>query len=418
MPGPLDPVTAPLPNPNPNQTSVATAPAVQVPAPANIDPNASAPATTAAPTTTSTTTQPQAPSLGSPGGANGNYTLDQMLAQPAAQVQQANLDVSQAWDQIKQQQKKVQDLTDQGYAAPQGALAAATGTLNVLYTSLTQAEGKLEAANNSYSTALLKGIDSVQLTPEQKQLYSAQADSAKAQAAQANANAKVITEGSEGQRALTAAQAGLASANAASAEATAKATAAKTPAEVSQLNAQAAALNAQAASTNALLPGLAAKQTAETNLTVAQTDLTGANSDLARANAGEAQARGALQKAQADLLVPAQAGLAGAQAGLAGAQAAAAKAGVQKDLLGPVYGLQDQVNAIRAIQQQVFGPGGSGNADEANKMLQDYVQATVAGTTPYAANVAAANYGQNIYATQASMNNAAQAAAASREPMR
>jgi len=405
MTRPLDPVTAPLPNPNPNQVSV-----VQVPAATNIDQNAgvnNASATPAPVTTTTATTTNQLPSLGAPGGANGNYSLDQMLAQPATQVQTANVDVANVWDQIKTQQATIDKLAASTNPLDQQKLASATSTLNALYTSLSAAESRLEAANTAYSQVLLKGIDTVQLTPEQKQLYQAQADNAKAQAAQANANAKVITDGSEGQRALTAAQAGLASANAASAEATAKATAAKTPAEIAQLNAQAAALTAQANSTNALLPGLAAKQTAETNLTVAQTALTDANSDLARANATSATADAALKNAQAKVLVP-------AQAGLATAQTQAVQATIEQNKLGPMYGLQDRLNAIRAIQDQVFGPGGSGDAAEANKMLQDYVAASVAGTTPYEASVAAANAGQNVYTTQAALTNATQAAAASR----
>src|SRR5215831_1224605 len=405
MTRPLDPVTAPLPNPNPNQVSV-----VQVPAATNIDQNAgvnNASATPAPVTTTTATTTNQLPSLGAPGGANGNYSLDQMLAQPATQVQTANVDVANVWDQIKTQQATIDKLAASTNPLDQQKLASATSTLNALYTSLSAAESRLEAANTAYSQVLLKGIDTVQLTPEQKQLYQAQADNAKAQAAQANANAKVITDGSEGQRALTAAQAGLASANAASAEATAKATAAKTPAEIAQLNAQAAALTAQANSTNALLPGLAAKQTAETNLTVAQTALTDANSDLARANATSATADAALKNAQAKVLVP-------AQAGLATAQTQAVQATIEQNKLGPMYGLQDRLNAIRAIQDQVFGPGGSGDAAEANKMLQDYVSASVAGTTPYEASVAAANAGLQQFGTQASLANAAQAAAASR----
>jgi hypothetical protein len=432
MTRPLDPVTAALTNPASRQQPitqqpVTAPPAVQVAAPQNIDPNASAPAP-AAPTapaapaaTPATQTQSQAPSLGAPAAANGNYSLDQILAAPAAQVQQANIDVAQTWDQIKTAQQTVAQYQASTNPLDQQKLAGATSTLNSLYTSLSASESRLESANTAYSTALLKGIDSVQLTPEQKSLYSAQADNARAQAAQANANAKVITDGSEGQRALASAQAGLASANAAAAEATARATAAKTPAETNQLNAQADALRAQAASTNALLPGLAAKQQAETGLTVAQTDLTSANSAFVQAQTVSEGAKGRLADAQASLsgaqatqLVPAQAGLAGAQAGLAGAQTAASQAGVQKDLLGPMYGLQDQINAIRSIQQQVFGPGGSGDPEHANQLLQDYLQATVGGTTPYAASVAAANYGQNQYATQASMYNAAQQALSTR----
>ena len=374
------------------------------------------------------TTPVQTPALGTPSGQGGQYSVDQILAGSDQELQQANIQVADIWNQIQKQQAVVDQAQQTAIANPQ-ALTSATATLNTLYTSLSQAEQRVETANASRATTLQKAIDSNQLTPSQVDLAKAQTTKAQADAATAQAQAQVLTDGAPGQRALVAAQAGLASAQAAAQKASADATAAKTPAEVAQLNAQANSLNAQANQTNTLLPDLQAKARAETGLTEAQTTLTGSQSDLAQAQSRQADANTALINAQATQLTPAQAaaqqgqaavaqaqagGLIPAQAGLAGAQTLETGANIQKGLLGPVYGLQDQVNAIRAIQSQVFGPGGSGNAQDANDLLQQYTAAALGGTTPYAASVAAANYGQNIYGTQASMYNAAQSALASR----
>jgi len=378
------------------------------------------------------TTPVQTPALGTPSGQGGQYSVDQILAAPDQELQQANIQVADLWRQIQAQQAvvdKAQQAVSGGDITQQGALNAATTSLNSLYGTLSQATQRVQQANDTRASTLQKAIESDQLLPGQVDLAKAQITKANADADSAKAQAQVLTDGAPGQRALVAAQAGLASAQAAAQKASADATAAKTPAEVAQLNAQANSLNAQANQTNTLLPDLQAKARAETGLTEAQTTLTGSQSDLAQAQSRQADANTALINAQATQLTPAQAaaqqgqaavaqaqagGLIPAQAGLAGAQTLETGANIQKGLLGPVYGLQDQVNAIRAIQSQVFGPGGSGNAQDANDLLQQYTAAALGGTTPYAASVAAANYGQNIYGTQASMYNAAQSALASR----
>jgi hypothetical protein len=401
------------------------------PANVNIDPNAGArPATTPyGPPSPGTGGTPQtAPAVGTPQGPAGMYTVDQSTAAAAAEVQAANVSVAGIWDQVRSTQATVDALQQSTNPLDQQKLVSASGNLNTLYQTLSQAEQRVETANAAYSTSLGKAIDQNLVDPSQIDLAKSQAGKADADAATARAQAQVLVDGAPGQRALVAAQAGQASASAAAQQATADATTAKTPAEVQQLTAQANALTAQANQTNALLPGLIDKQKAETGLTQAQTDLTGSQSDLAKAQATQAQANAGLinaqtaqTNAQTGTLLPAQAQLATAQAGLAGtqgtnqlSQAAQNLAGIQQNLLGPLYGLQDKLNAIRSIQQQVFGPGGSGDPAEANDLLNQFTTSTIAGTTPYAANVAAANAGLTAFGTQASLANAAQQALATR----
>jgi hypothetical protein len=387
----------------------------------NIDPNASK---TTAPTT-APTTQPTGPAAGpaSPGTPSvGGFSVAQIIAPSDEELLQAHADVAKLWDQIHTQQDLVTKLqNDPATVGNPASLTAATSTLNGLYSSLSQGMQRVETANAARSKTLTDAIHNGTVDPGQVDVAKSTAAKADADAGLARTQAKVLDEGSDGQKALVAAQATSASAQAASLLATAAATTAKTPAEIAQLNAQAKALNAQADQTNALLPGLIDKQKAETGLTNAQTSLTGSQSQLAQAqatqataNAGLTDAQTAQTKAQTSTLLPAQVGLAGAQAGLAGAQTAQAQAGIEKDKLGPLYGLQDQIKAIQTIQQQVFGPGGSGDPNEANDLLKQFTTATLSGTTPYAANVAAANAGLTAFGTQASLTNAAQAAAASR----
>ena len=411
--GPGTPYVAPTPTP-----------ATTVAAPSSIDANASRT------TTTSTSIGPPQAAGPNPSGTAGQYTVEQILAPFDAEFSAANQTVLDLNDKINgrhgQKDANGNPLPDTiGSAAALAAAQAnaiadpaaaqsATTTYQADLNAWSAAQSRLAAANVARQNALQTAIDKNEVTPAQAQLAKAQADEAGKRGAQIDSQVKIAADLAPSQQALLVSQAAQASAQAALDDANAAKASATTPSEIALANAQAAQAQANANATNAMVQVNVARVQADTTLTQHQTSLTDANSTLALANADDAKARAALQDAQAKLLVPAQAGLAGAQAGLAGAQTAASKADVQKGLLGPLYGLQDQVNAIRAIQQQVFGPGGSGNADEANKMLQDYVQATVAGTTPYAANVAAANFGQNQYATQASMTNAAQAAAASR----
>jgi hypothetical protein len=437
-PAPAQPAAAPAAAAAPAQTGVVLRPDPSDPTRMiwwDTATNAKATPTQAAQATSQAAGQAQ-PSVGQP-GAGGLFTVDQTTQQAAKEVQDANVQVAGIWQQINDQQKVVDEIQAGGIAGdPTGArLQGATSTLNTLYGTLSSAEQRLMTANATYSTGVTKAIDQNLVDPSQVAVAQANAAKANADSDTAKAQAQVLTDGAPGQRALVAAQAGLASAQAASAQATADATAAKTPAEAAQLNAQAAALNAQANQTNTLLPGLVDKQAAETGLTQAQITLTGSQSDLAKAQATQAGAQSDLINAQAAQtrattgqllpaqvgLTQAQAGLAGAQAGLAGAQATGQLAGaagqlatIQQNLQGPLYGLQDRINAIKQIQGQVFGPGGSGDPNEANDLLRQFTESTIGGTTPYAANVAAANAGLTAFGTQASLTNAAQSALAQR----
>src|SRR5262252_6576 len=375
----------------------------QVPTSQNIDPNASRQQGPPSPGQGTTPSLP--PTVGAPKGAGGMYTVDQATEQTAKEVQQANVDVTKSWDQVNAAKKTYDDLQAQGAAANPASVSAAATTLNSAYSTLSSAQSRVETANAAYSKSLTDAIKLVD--PNEVQLVQSQIAKADADAAQAKANAQVLIDGADTQKAKVAAEAVQASALAAQAQAQADATKAKTPAEVATLQQQASLYGQQADQIKQLLPGLLAKQQADTTLTEHQVGLTDAQSDYYQAQGAKATADANLSNAQATQTVP-------AQAGLYGAQAAEAQANVQKGLLGPTYGLQDQVNAIRAIQSQVFGPGGSGDAGEADDLLKQYVTSTLGGTTPYAANVAAANYGQNIYQTQAALTNAAQQAMASR----
>lgn len=415
-------------------TPQAEPPAVQVPQAQNIDPYASVPsgqvgagqAGPAQPNVPGTSVPQQGAVLGISGTAGapgGNAQVDAITGQARQEISDANAQVTQAYNTISDLQNRYSSETD---PLKQQQLST---QLTAAYSQLSQAEQRVATANAAYSSTLTKALDTTTLSPEQAGLYKAQAGAADAQAATSRAQSDVLVQGSEGQRALVAAQAGLAGAQATGAIATANATSARTPAEVATLQAQAAQANAQATQINTLLPGLVAKQQAETGLTQAQTNLTGSQSDLAKAQAMQASANAGLTSAQTDLtraslaagqpganvaLTQAQAGLAGTQGTSQLATAAGTLAGIQQKQLGPLYGLQDQVNAIKAIQQQVFGPGGSGDPNDANDLLNQYVSSTIAGTTPYAASVAAANAGLTQFGTQASMYNAAQQALASR----
>jgi len=388
--------------------------AVQVPTAANIDPYASR-AGPASPGQGTTPALP--PSVGAPQGAGGMFTVDQATEQTAKEVQQANVDVTKIWDQVSAAKKTYDDLQAQGAAANPASVSAAASTLNAAYSTLSAAQQRVETANAAYSTSLTNAMKLVD--PNQVGLVQAQIAQADANAKQAGANAQVLLEGADTQKQKVAAEAGLASSQAAQAQAQADAINAKTPAEANQLNAQAALYGQQSNQIQQLLPGLVAKQQADNTLTQHQVSLTDATSDYYQANASKATADANLSNAQATQTIPAQAGLYGAQAGYYGAETGATQAKTQQGLLGPAYGLADQVDYLKkyvipTIQSQVFGPGGSGNVQDANDLLDQFTRATIGGTTPYAASVAAANYGQNIYGTQASMYNAAQQALASR----
>jgi hypothetical protein len=374
------------------------------------------------------------PRLGDPdpNPANGGlYSVDATTKAAADEVQAARLAVTDVSQKINDQQaavEKLQQTTIGQDPEVTSKLQAATSTLNALYGDMSTANNRVAMATTSYQTAVSKAIDQHTVDPSQVALAQASAAKAGGEGDYARAQAQVLTDGAAGQRAVAAAEVASYNAQAASAQATADATRIKAGPEAEQATAQAHQLQAQADQTNALLPGLKAKQGADISQTEAQTRLTDQNSALAAATTGKTnadtayvQAQTAYETAVTTGLLPAniqqtqaQAGELGARGAAETAQAEATRAAIQQNLQGPLYGLQDRLNAIRQIQGQVFGPGGSGDVNEANDLLRQFTESTIGGTTPYAANVAAANAGLTAFGTQASLTNAAQQALASR----
>jgi hypothetical protein len=405
--------------------------AVQVPASTNIDANAGAPPAAAAATAPGTT-QPQGPPVAGvgtpgqltpgqpgptpvPGMPGGNYTVDQLTGQQRQEITDANAQVQEAYTAYQKLQTDYAAETD---PLKQQQLSA---QLQGAYGQLSTAEQRVATANAAYSSTLTQALKTTTVDPAQANVYNAQAGAADAQGKLSDANAKVLLDGADTQKELVAANAGLASANATNAIATAAATTAKTPAEKAALESQASLSKAQADQINTLLPGLVDKQKADTTLTISQAGLTDANSDLAKANTAKVGADTALVQAQTDYqkatttgLLPAQVTETQARGVSEAATAQATLEATKQKQLGPLYGLQDQINAIHSIAGQVFGPGGTGNPSHADDLLQQYVDATIGGTTPYAASVAAQNAQQNIFGTQAAMQNQQVQAAASR----
>ena len=408
-------------------TNVDIAPAGSAAAPAP------APGPVQGPPSPGTGTTPTTPQT-VPGGSQVPPLAAQILSDSSNQLQSANGDVSQLWGQLTTAQQTLADLQPGGKNAGQaianpGLITSAQSNVTAIYQALTAAEGRVESANVAKQQATQKVLDTVTLTPEQADYYKQSAVKAGADAEYARSQSQVLTDGADTQRQLAAANAAKAANDGLLSRAQADALAAKTPQDIATAKAQADYYAAQSNQLNQLLPGLVSKQAADTSLTQHQVGLTDAQSDYYAATAAKAKADAGLSDAQAKLLIPAQAAQAAgtgaeataqaqfgipaqAAANLANAQSTLAK--IQQAQQGPLYGLGDQINAIKAIQQQVFGPGGSGDPTEANKMLQDYVSAGIAGTTPYAASVAAANAGLTQFGTQASLANAAQSAMASR----
>jgi hypothetical protein len=407
-----------------NDPGTAAAPgAVQVPSAVDIAPpgSAAAPATTTTPTTT-TTAGTTAPGLAktAPIPLTGDPTVDAILQETQNEVDTANGLVSSLFDQSVTTQNHLLELQQQAQQDPNKQFDAAfladynrsSQTLNELYRSMGTAESRLGAAAQSRAASLANVVG-----PRAQ----AEAENQKAQAGEANQRAAQLAAGAEGARTLTAAQAAQASGAAQLDKANAQKVTAQTQPEIDQINANIAEINqrvntaktqqkvftAQASNIDAQTAAINAKvgpDIAETNSRAA---LNTANSALATANADAVSKR-----------LPSEIGLTQGQTAAQLGAAAQAQSVAGQNLLGPMYGMQEQLNVLRGIQQQIFGPGGSGTPEEraqqANDMLQQYVQARVAGTTPYAGAVAAGNYGPTQFGTQAAMTNAAQQAAASR----
>jgi hypothetical protein len=422
-PTPLPPVSTPAPAPTPVPGGVDIAPGAQTPPAAQpVQPVPGVQQSTAQ--TPGGLTPGQQGPTGIPGLPGGDSRVDALTLDSRTALGKAYDDASKAYDAYNKAQS--------GYAQalqgdPSGALPGtqnASAQVIAAQNQLTQTNRAVETALNGYSTTLNNALQHVDVDPALATKYGADAKAADAQAGYYDAQAGVLADPKSAQNQELIARAGLSTASASAALATAAATTAKTPDEQAALRGQAAQAQAQATSITQQLPGLIAKTAAETQLLGSQAGATDAQATAYKATAARDNATAALTDAQTaaqQALIP---GLAGQQAATtaqaAGAGAAsqanaqATLAGITQAQQGPLYGLQDRVNAIRQIQQQVFGPGGSGDPNDANDLLNQYVTSSVAGTTPYAANVAAANAGLTAFGTQASMYNAAQQALASR----
>jgi hypothetical protein len=406
--------------------------AVQVPAAGNIDPNAgrpmnpygtvgepapsgltqTQPTTSAAPPNYAPGTSIQQPD---PIGGIGNPAVDNITAQSRQQLANANAQVTQIYQDLQDTQAKF----DKAVADKDVVNAPLySSQLQSIYARLVGAQQSLSTANTSFAASVDNALRATTVDPAQADAYRAQAANSTAAAREADARAQVLVDGADTQKQKTAADAALSSNQALLAKANADAVNAKSDADRQVAQNQANLYGQQANQIQQLLPGLVAKQQADTTLTQHQVSLTDSQSALYQAEATAEQSRAGLQQAQGNLytaqaqqLVPQQAAATGAQAGLYGAQTQAALADIQQKQQGALYGLPQQ---IETIKNTIFGPGGSGDPNEANDLLQKYITSTISGTTPYAASVAAANAGLTQFGTQASMFNAAQSALASR----
>src|SRR5262252_7414791 len=139
------------------------------------------------------TTPVQTPTIGAPAGQAGQYSVDQLLAAPDQELQQANIQVADIWRQIQAQQAvvdKAQAAVSGGDITQQGALNSATSSLNSLYGTLAQATQRVQQANDTRASTLQKAIESEQLLPGQVDLAKAQVTKAQADAATAQAQAQ------------------------------------------------------------------------------------------------------------------------------------------------------------------------------------------------------------------------------------
>jgi hypothetical protein len=317
--------------------------------------------------------------------------------------------------------KERNDLAAQWQKASQDATLRATllpdltQRLNSLDGVISSATSRASQANVNLANVQVAAMDKLGLQPAQIAELSGRAQQELKQAQLLDDQGQVLLAGAQGNRDLVVAQVG---------EAAARALGETQQADV--YRAQADQIRQQTAQ---LLPAQAALTTqqanqAQSNALLATAQATGLVPAQAAQALGGAQLAGA-QAANVAARTPAEIGLLGGQTtgALAGAaqniaQAGALQAGVQKDLLGPMYGMPEQINAFRdmvnSVAGTVFGPGGSGNPQDANDLLGQYITSKLGGTTPAAAATIAGNLAQQGYATAAGMANAAQAAQAAR----
>jgi hypothetical protein len=260
-----------------------------------------------------------------------------------------------------------------------------------------RAQENVIRGTDSIASTMQKAIDSRALEPQWKTLadkYTADANEARQRTADAAAAGPA-------QRGLLVAQASASAANAALANAQAANLQATSAATVANLQAQANQSNASAA--NAL---------ASAGLTQAQTrkalvDL-GVEPRSAEATAGTLEAnRQIAERNLANMPTAEQAGRA-TEAAIATSQAGAAQAAanVGRTVLGPTFGLQQQMDAIKQIADSMrqgnipLGTDPSSAIQNMNDQLNRYLQATIGGTTIAEASKAAQTAQENLLLQQ------------------
>lgn len=421
-PVPGVPASVSAPAVAPSTTPPVGAGGVQVPAAGNIDANAGAPPP--APSQPNT-----AGAAGATGGAGANPATVTLpagtnpLAEQLLQGTQAQLERAQAAHDaanktvvdLRKQYETVGNPNDPNYT-PQAAQALSSQITNAEI-QLGSANTNLSAAATMQSQATQNVLDKVELTPKQAEYYTAQATSASATAKKTDEETKILTDGADSQKAAVEARSALDSAQARLAATQAQLAAPHSQAEIDALHAQAAKNLQDVADAQRQAKLKDDALAADTTLKGSQAGLTDSESAYYKSLQGKTDADAALVKAQTTLLTPAQAAQAQGAAAQSQATATSLLEGITQKQQGPLYGIPQQIDLVNKIAQQVFGPGGTGNPDHADNLLQtaltQVVPAAIAGTTPYAGAVAAQNANQNQFQTQAAMwNQASQSAAA------
>lgn len=336
----------------------------------------------------------------------------------ANQAYQALLQSKGSLDQINQNLQTNADAITKAGGVQQAAITAPEliAQQTQLMTQQYQALQNWSLASDRYTSIANQAISSQQLTPAQVGQIQAQTSTLQQQGTLYGAQSNLITQAQipttqaqgqlygaqaqgvlQGQIPLNQAQAGYYGQAGQLAGAQAQGVL------QGQIPAEQAQANLYGAQAQGVLQGQIPLNTAE------------AQQALGASNLSNAQAINALG------LLPGAIGLQGAQGNLYGAQgqqalgqAALSGAQAQNLAAGGLANLSDRVNYIKQVQQQVFGPGGSGNPAEANDLLNQYVNASVGGTTPFGAASALGQLQQQGYGTQIAGTNALQQSQASR----
>lgn len=320
-------------------------------------------------------------------------------------------------DNYKQQADRLaaMDQTDPGYASQ-------VRLVDSLANSWASVQNNYAKAIDTRAQTIQKAIDNRWIQGAQQDLWTAQAEKDRADAAKSAADVQIAQGNAGPQRDLLIAQSTAATAQAALNNAQANNLTQKTPAEIQQLqaatnqaNANAAALNAQAAKTAQETRTAAAQADVAPRAAEATTSTLESQATVQRANAGvaprsaeattgtlEAQ-RGIQERNLANMPTPDLAeasNVAAVQQQQAGA--AQATANVGKTVLGPAFGLQQQMDAIKQIADNMrngsipLGTDPSSAIQNMNDMLNRYLQATLGGTTVTAASQQAQQAQENL----------------------